>query len=209
MELDLAEHVSTAAQRTVYATALAEEDIDAAAIKSLTDAITAAEDLVFKATGGKAGNKILTKTQKDFKDTLVAKIRAVQKRAKRKYTSAKDPNRDKYFIGQDIEGNHGVLLQAGDTIGKSLAADQLPGAKQATITDLTGALNDFKNSLGTQSGGKSDASAAFVALNTAIKQIAALRRDIQLAADTLWPAGIPANAPIRAEFKLPPDRSLK
>ena len=146
MELDLAEHVSTAAQRTVYAAALAEEDIDAAAIKSLTDAITAAEDLVFKATGGKAGNKILTKTQQDFKDTLVAKIRAVQKRAKRKYTSAKDPNRDKYFIGQDIEGNHGVLLQAGDAIGKSLAADQLPGAP-ATITDLTGALNYFKNSL--------------------------------------------------------------
>jgi hypothetical protein len=39
--------------------------------------------------------------------------------------------------------------------------------------------------------------------------MAALRRDIQLAADTLWPAGIPANAPIRAEFKLPADRSLK
>ncbi len=208
-ELDLAEHICATAQRDGYATALAGEDIDAAAIQNLTDNITGAEDLVFQATGGKAGKKTLTQAQQGFKDALVAKIQAVQKRAKRKYTSAKDPNRDRYFIGQDIESNHAVLVGAADAVAKTLATDKLPGAKPATITDLQKALDDYKTGLNAQSGGTGDAAAAFQALDAKIKVIAALRRDIQLAADTLWPAGIAANAPIRAEFKLSADRSLK
>jgi len=55
----------------------------------------------------------------------------------------------------------------------------------------------------------SDAGAAFKALDAKMAEVAAVRRDFQLAADTVWPAGIPANAPIRAEFKLPPNRAMK
>jgi len=208
-ELDLAESICATAQRTVYATALADEDVDDAAIQKLDDAIAMADDLVFKATGGKAGKKILTKAGQDLEDALLAKIEAIQKRAKRKYTSAKDANRDKYFIGAGIESNHGLLLTATATIIKTLGTDKLPGVKPATITDLQSALDNFRGGLGTQSGGKSDSGTAFKALDAQIKIIAGLRRDIQYAADTLWPAGIPANAPIRAEFKLPPDRSVK
>ncbi len=207
-ELDLAEHVCTAAQRDVYSAALAEEDIDAAAIENLTAKIAEADDLVFKASGGKAGKKILTQAGQGLEDALIAKIQAVQKRAKRKYP-AKDPNREKYFIGAGIESNHGLLVSAADAIGKTLATDTLPGIKPATITDLQKALADFKAGLGTQSGGKGDTGAAFQALNAKIKEIAGLRRDIQYAADTVWPVGNPANAPVRAEFKLPADRSLK
>lgn len=207
-ELDLAEHVLTAAQRDVYAPALANEDVDATAIQNLTTAIGDADDLVFQATGGKAGRKILTQTEQGLADTLVAKIQAVQKRAKRKYP-AKDANREKYFIGAGIESNHGLLATAADAIVKTLATDTLPGVKPATITDLQTALTNFKTGLGTQSGGKGDTGAAFQSLNAKIKEIAGLRRDIQYAADTVWPCGDPANAPIRAEFKLPPDRSLK
>ena len=208
-ELDLAEHICATAQRDVYVQPLADEDIDATTIQNLTDAITAAADLVFKATGGKAGKKILTQAGQDLEDALVAKIQAIQKRAKRKYTSAKDPNRDKYFIGAGIESNHGPLVTTADAIGKTLVTDKLPGVKPATITDLQKALTDFKTGLGTQSGGKGDTGAAFQSLKAKIKEIAGLRRDIQYAADTVWPCGDPANAPIRAEFKLPADRSLK
>ena len=207
-ELDLADHVLTAAQRDVYAPSLANEDIDATAVQNLTTKISEADDLIFQATGGKSGKKILTKTEQGLKDTLVAKIQAIQKRAKRKY-GAKDANRAKYFIGQDIESNHGLLNSAADAIGKTLATDTLPGVKPATITDLQTAATNFKNGVGAQSGGKSDTGAAFKALDAKIAEVAAVRRDFQLAADTVWPAGIPANAPIRAEFKLPPNRAMK
>jgi len=187
---------------------LADEDIDAAAIQDLTDAITAADDLVFQATGGKAGRKILTQTEQGLADTLVAKIQATQKPAKRKYP-AKDANREKYFIGAGIESNHGLLATAADAIGKTLATDALPGVKPATITDLQTALTNFKTGLGTQSGGKGDTGAAFQSLNAKIKEIAGLRRDIQYAAGhglALWQ---PGQRPHPRRIKLPADRSLK
>ena len=208
-ELDLAEAVCAAAGRSVYAASLANEDVDAAAVQSLTDNIAAADDLVFQATGGKAGKKILTQTEQGLQDALVAQIQAIQKRAKRKYTSAKDPNRANYFIGQDIASNHGLLTATATAIGKTLATDALPGVKPATITDLQTALTNFKSGVSGQSGGKSDTGKAFKALEAKMKVVAGGRRDFQYAADTLWPYGDPANAPIRAEFKLPADRSLK
>jgi hypothetical protein len=39
--------------------------------------------------------------------------------------------------------------------------------------------------------------------------IVALRREIQFAADAEWPHTDPANAGLRAEFQLPPDRVMK
>jgi hypothetical protein len=210
-ELDLAEHICAAAQRAPYVQPLAAEDVDATAVQNLTDKITAAEDLIFQATGGKAGRKILTQTEQGFRDTLLAQVQAIQKRAKRKYTSSDDPNRDKYFLhhSHNLEGNHAMLLTAADSIAKTLPTDKLPGVKATTATDLQKAADDFRGGLQAQSGGGGDTGKAFKALDAAIAEIATLRRDFQLAADTIWPAGIPANAPIRAEFKLPPDRSLK
>lgn len=184
--------------------------MDAAAIQNLTDKILAAEDLIFQATGGKAGNRILTQTEQGFRDALLAQVHAIQKRAKRKYPAADDPNRDKYFIhhSHKLEGNHDLLLTAADAIAKTLPTDALPGSKAKTLTDLKKAADDFRNGLQAQSGG-GDTGKAYKALDAAIAEIAGLRRDIQMAADTIWPAGLPANVPICVEFKLPPDRSLK
>jgi hypothetical protein len=81
--------------------------------------------------------------------------------------------------------------------------------QQLAIADLQAAAKNFKDGLGTQSGGKGDTGKAFQALDAKIGEVAAACRDFQYAADTVWPAGIPANAPIRAEFKLPADCSLK
>jgi hypothetical protein len=84
-----------------------------------------------------------------------------------------------------------------------------PGAKAATQTDLQQAADDFRTALNALTGGVGDAAKALKLLEAKMGEIAAARRDIQLAADTIWPAGIPAHAPIRSEFKLPSDRSLK
>jgi len=41
------------------------------------------------------------------------------------------------------------------------------------------------------------------------ESIIARRREIQFAADAQWPASNPANAGIRREFRLPPDKAMK
>jgi hypothetical protein len=46
-------------------------------------------------------------------------------------------------------------------------------------------------------------------LEAAVKSIIARRREIQFAADAQWPASNPANAGIRREFRLSPDKAMK
>jgi hypothetical protein len=207
----LADAVLAAAQRPQYVPALADEDVDAAAVQNLATQIGAAEDLVFGVTDGQAGKRILSKAEQGLHDTLLGQVQAVQKRAKRKYPKADDPNREKYFLHRthEVTGNHSLLLTAADAIAKTLPGDKLPGAKAATPVDLQKAADDFRTALKALSGGVGDAGTAIKALEAKVGEIAAARRDIQLAADTLWPAGIPANAPIRSEFKLPANRSMK
>ena len=54
-----------------------------------------------------------------------------------------------------------------------------------------------------------DATTARASLEAAVKSIIARRREIQFAADAQWPAGNPANAGIRREFRLSPDKAMK
>ena len=42
-----------------------------------------------------------------------------------------------------------------------------------------------------------------------VNEVADMRREIQYAADIIWPATRKANAGIRVEFKLPPARALR
>jgi ribosomal protein L17 len=54
-----------------------------------------------------------------------------------------------------------------------------------------------------------DATSARATLEAAVKSIIARRREIQFAADAQWPASNPANAGIRREFRLSPDKAMK
>lgn len=54
-----------------------------------------------------------------------------------------------------------------------------------------------------------DATTARATLEAAVKSIIARRREIQFAADTQWPPSNPANAGIRREFRLSPDKAMK
>ena len=54
-----------------------------------------------------------------------------------------------------------------------------------------------------------DATTARATLEAAVKSIIARRREIQFAADAQWPASNPANAGIRREFRLSPDKAMK
>ena len=54
-----------------------------------------------------------------------------------------------------------------------------------------------------------DATTARATLEAAIKSIIARRREIQFAADAKWLPSDPANAGIRREFRLSPDKPMK
>lgn len=90
-----------------------------------------------------------------------------------------------------------------------LAADTLPGMKPGDVTSLIQALSNYVGVQTDQTDGQTDAVTAGKLLEAKVEEIAGLRKQIQYAADTIWPHTDPANAPIRKAFKLPANRSLK
>jgi len=220
-ELTNAESISAAAQKTAYAAQLANGDLDATKPAALDAAIAAARQLVTLAVQGTTGKVEATDDEKTLMDDLITKIQEVQKRARQKY-DATDPGKlADYAIGTKFYSSRAVLEQSATNIiaklaptappggGAAPAPDILPGISAAKITALKTALQDYQDAQGDQTGAQSGATTARKQLEAAISDIVGKRREIQFAADAEWPHEAPANAGIRAEFQLPPDRVMK
>ncbi len=214
-ELTNAGEIAAAAQKSDYKTKLADGDIDQAKVTALTNAITAARKLAAQAVQGTTGKHNVTGDETGLQDDLINQIQTVQKRARQKY-DATDPGKlADYAVGQKFYSSRSLLEQAAANILLKLngtdktPADKLPGIDAAKIAALAQALADYKNVQGDQTGAQSGATTARKQLEAAIGDIIGRRREIQFAADAEWPHTDPANAGIRAEFQLPPDRVMK
>ena len=207
-EVTLAEQIAATASLPEYAAKLAEEEIDAAFLTNFKAQIKAADELVGGAAGKSADRKVSTQREEAAKDGLLAELQKVQTRAKRKYKDVAHPMREKYFIGERL-GNRAMIERATRAILKAIAADSLPGQKPAGIVALTEALEAY---VATQTGQTSDQSSATserAALELKVKQIADLRREVQYAADLLWPADQKTNAGVRKAFGIPGGKALR
>ncbi len=208
-ELTLAEAILAAAKPAARTTKLAAGGIPAAKITALTNAIAAARTLAAQATQGTTGKQGATTEESDRMDDLINKIQEVQKRARQKYDATTPVRLKDYAVGQQFYNSRSLLEQTAATILEKLKTDTLPGIDAAKVTALATALADYQNVQGSQSGAQSDATTARKNLETAVADIMAQRREIQFAADAEWPHTAVANAGIRAEFNLPPDRVMK
>lgn len=206
-ELSLAGQLCDVASKTEYATLMADEEITADWITALRAKITAAQGKLNLATGSTADKTTATRSEEDLQADLLAALAQIQKRAKRKYKVG-DPQRQKYFINARIDSNRGTLEEAVDSVLRTLATDTIPGVKTAHKDALQQALANYKGIQGTQTGAQGDATTARKQLETAIPEIADLRREIQYAADAIWPPENPAHAGIRGEFQIPADKAL-
>lgn len=218
-ELTTAEEIVATAQKSAYATKLADGGIDAAKISAITDAILAGRNLASQAVQGTTGKLGVTASEMTLQDDLINKIQEVQKRVRQKYAATEPLKLKDYAIGQQFYNSRSLLEQTTSNIlrkllGDSAAtppvpADVLPGITAAKITALQTALADYQAVQSDQSGAQGDATTARRQLETVVADIIAKRREVQFAADAEWPHTDPANAGIRGEFQLPPDRVLK
>ena len=206
-ELTLSEELANTASKGTHAQALAAEEIDEAFIKAFRAKIAEADALVASAGGKTADKKGATQSEDTEKDKLLLCIGSIQARAKRKYLLG-DPKREKYYIGQHIASRRSLLEAAGKAILAVLATDTLPGVTSVEVAALQVALTAYIGSKSEQSGDQSEATASRSSLEEKVREVAHVRREIQHAVDARWPAKIPANAAVRVEFKLSPDRAL-
>ena len=99
------------------------------------------------------------------------------------------------------------LNNAGKVVAAAQKAEYAPVFATGGITadKLTALATDIAAALALAG----DATTARATLEAAVKGIIARRREIQFAADAQWPPSNPANAGIRREFRLSPDKAMK
>ncbi len=102
-----------------------------------------------------------------------------------------------------------MLKSASQAIITRLATDTLPGMTPAAVAALKTARNEYMAVQTTQSGDQSGATTSRSQLEAKVKEVAAKRRQLQYAADAVWPSTEKINAGVRTEFKIPPKRALK
>ena len=208
-ELTGSGELAATAAKTEYATLMADEGIDAAFLTAMNTAIAAAQAEVAAANISTSGKATITRSEEALKTALLKAIGTIQNRAKRKYTAANDPGLNKYFVNKGIGDNRPLLENSSAAIIETLKTDTLPHLKPAEVAALIAARVAYVGIQTGQTGAQADATGARGTLDAKVKAVAAQRRQLQLAADLLWPPGeAPANAAIRREFKLPPDKAL-
>jgi hypothetical protein len=99
------------------------------------------------------------------------------------------------------------LKNAGQIVAAAQKTEYAPvfTAGGITAAKLTALATDIAAALALAG----DATTARATLEAAVKSIIARRREIQFAADAKWPPSDPANAVIRREFRLSPDKAMK
>ena len=207
--LNNAGQVVAAAQKAEYAQVFATGGIDDAKLTALATDIAAAHALAGDAIQMTTSKQGVTGNEAGLMTILVDLIKEVQQRARQKYAADNPVALKDYGIGDKWYNSRAILEQTAYNIISKLNADTLPGVDAAKVTAIQDALNNYKNVQTDQVGGQAQATTARANLEAAVKSIIARRREIQFAADAQWPPSNPANAGIRREFRLSPDKAMK
>jgi hypothetical protein len=207
-ELTQAEQVAATAALPEYAPALADEEIDAAFVNDFRAKVAAADALVGGAAGKSADRKVASQREDEAKEALLAELQKVQTRAKRKYKDTADPMREKYFIGERL-GNRAMIERVTRAVLATVADDRLPGQKTEGTAALAAALETYVKAQTGHTSDQAGATSERAALEAKVKEVADLRREIQYAADLLWPADKKTHAGIRKAFGLPVNKALR
>ncbi len=206
--IKLAEDVCEAASDEDNVAPLQAEEVTPKVVAGLLSRCDAARKLATKVVETKKAKETTTRDEEKSFEALMPLVRDAQGRAKRKF----EGNKEKlaaYRIGKNNLGhNREEFEQDADTIVTLAGQDALPGMTPEKLVSLAAALKTWKDADAAQKRAEKIQTAAIDALETAVAEINTIRRDIQRAADLIWPYTVKANAATRRTFGLPPDKPM-
>lgn len=200
------EKVVSIAQKPAHAPKLAEREIDEAFVTALSGKCKTARGLLGEAVDKTTDKEGATGTEGGAKSALLELVREMQSAARQKWADEKPGELKDYYIGSNIDQSRAVLEQAVAGILEKLKTDKLPGITAAKVTALGAALKTYQDCDVVQAGAGSDATGTRLSLDDLIVAIDKDRRKILFAVEAAWPSSKKANAAIRTEFGLTPDR---
>ncbi|MBB6053571.1 hypothetical protein [Armatimonas rosea] len=206
-ELARAEQVLAAAQRTPYKTALAGQGISAAFVATLAQDTVACRGDISAAVDHTAAKKQATQVEAAAKTALLRRVRGLQAAARQKLAVTNPAALAVYGIGEKLERlPRASLISRVEAILARLPGDILPGVDDGDMDALQEALASWTAAHQEQSVQQSGSTNRRGTRDAHLKSITERRRQIQFAADALYPYDDPEHQGTRGEFDLPLDR---
>ncbi len=201
--------LAAALEEDEYVTLLADEGIDQELLTRLETATESSRELGHQVVASKAAKKRATRKENEAKDKLFAVLRKFQNRAKRKFRGNKE-RLAAYRIGKASFGANRVEFEQDAKVVIDLAEeDALPGATPEKIAEARQSLADWKKADDVQDVAVRKQSELVQEFEDAVSPINGDRRDIQLAADAIWPFSEKTHVPVRRNFGLPLSRPMQ
>ena len=205
-EMSKSGQIFAAAQKGARPAALAARDIGPDFVMQALADILAARAKSTEAVTDTTGTRTATVAEVTSAKKLMVGLQEAQAAAKQKYARTQPEKLQDYCVGKKLNESRPLLEQYSLGIISKLGEDTLPGMTPDKQTNLK-VLRDAYISTNTgQTESQSDATTARKALEVMVKAITDKRIAAQYAADAEWPYTDKANAGIRREFFLPPDR---
>ena len=209
-DLKFTSKVVVTAQTPEYVPLLEEqEEIEPEFVTQLSTDVADAGKKAAKVIELDAAKEERTAQEATAKALLMESMRDIQKAAKRTYDTDNKAKMDAYHIGEKSFGEKRETLEVqGDQMITQATTEQLAGGTPAKLTRASNRLQTWVNA-------DKEQQKAIAALEKAHGEFKALVvstnagcRQIQLAADAIWPYTNKANAPIRRAFGLQENRPL-
>lgn len=182
--------------------------ISSQSMQNLLTLIASTRERAGQAVVDTGSGEAATSTATDKKKVLTRALRQIQAAAKRKYQFTNPEELLGYLVGGRITQSRPILEQSAATIINRANSDRPPGIDTDFIVLTTAKATAYENSKTPQVDKKAAAKGERALRNQAVKLIAHLGKEIQFAADSAWPAGVPENVAFRKCFDLPENRAM-
>jgi len=208
-DIKLGEDVYEAAVLPGRAELLAAEGITERELAQLATLCRRARDTGNRVVEVKKAKKEATAAEAAAQKELLAGLRDLQKRAQRKFP--KDQTKlAAYRVGKENFGRNRTELEQDAEVLLQLATDDaLPGLTPEKLQAGRTCLADWKKADEQQDQAIAKQTQVLGDFASLLAKVNAARRDIQLAADTIWPYTLAENRPLRRAFALSPTRPAK
>lgn len=217
-EIKLIRDLVPQAQKAERTSLLTAAEWTPARITTLSEKAEALEAAALAAVGRTQARQLDTAAEAEARKVMLAAIHPIRVGAKRKYRNGPDAaaGRSAYFVNEPTSVSlERLLFIAGSMLQRltpqppaTTPEDTLPGVTAAAITALQTAHAAYVSADADQGDTESEKRDARTALEAAYTSAHEERLDLQLAADQSWSHHDSANAAIRGDFKIPPDRPM-
>jgi hypothetical protein len=216
-EIELVRDLIPQAQKAERTVPLTGAGWTASRITALGEKADELETAALVAVGRTKARKLDTAAETEARRVMLAAIHPIRVGAKRKYRNSPDAaaGRSAYFVNEPTRVSlERLLFIAGSMLLRlkpnppAAPLDTLPGVTPGVIAALETARGAYVSADGEQGDTDSEKRKAHAAVLAAYTTALEERLDLQLSADQLWSHHDPANAAVRGDFQIPPDRPM-